>query len=80
MLPEVDADAAGSGREETGEHFDHGGLAGAVGAEEAEELAGLDGKIHIVNGGKFAEAAREILGGDGDSVGHAGECNRRSDK
>lgn len=70
-----DADAAGGRGEQAGEHLDHRGFAGAVGSEEAEELAGLDGKVDGVNGDEFAEPAGKIFGGDGDVTGHAGECN-----
>jgi hypothetical protein len=52
--------------EQAGEHLDGGGLAGAVGAEEAEELAGLDDEIEVVDGGEAAgEGAGETVGGDG---------------
>ena len=54
-----DLDAAGGGSEEAGEHLDGGGFAGAVGAEEAEELAGRDGEVDVLNGGEVAEAAGE---------------------
>ncbi len=58
-------DGAGGGREEAGEHLDGGGFAGAVGAEEAEELAGGDGEIDVLNGGEIAETTGEACGGDG---------------
>ena len=57
---EIDAenfDAAGAGREQAGEHFDGRGFAGAVGAEEAEELSRSDAQIDAVDGHEFAEAA-----------------------
>ena len=41
----VDERAAGVGGEETEKAVDRGGLAGAVGAEEGEELAGCDGEV-----------------------------------
>jgi hypothetical protein len=67
-----DPDTAGGGGEEAGEHLDGGGFAGAVGAEEAEELAGRDGEIDVLNGGEVAESPGEALGGDGrDHVGEA---------
>jgi hypothetical protein len=63
-------DAAGGWRKQAGEHLDGGGFAGAVGAEEAEELAGGDGEVDILDGGEVAETAGEIGGGDrGDHVG-----------
>ena len=76
-----DPDAAGGGGEKAGEHLDGGGFAGAVGAEEAEELAGRDGEVDVLNGSKVAKAASEAGGGDGrDHVGEAylsGNCGRR---
>ena len=71
-------DGAAGGREQAGEHLDGGGFAGAVGAEEAEELAGLDGEVDVVDGGEVAETAGEARGGDGrDHVAEAylrGNC------
>ena len=55
-----DGRAAGGGREQTGQHPDRGGLAGAVRAEEAEHLAGADVEGDAVDGGEGAEAARQI--------------------
>ena len=67
-----DLDAAGGGGEQAGEHLDGGGFAGAVGAEEAEELAGRDGEVDVLNGGEVAETAGEACGGDGrDHVAEA---------
>src|SRR4051812_21220267 len=43
-----DPDAAGGGSEEAGEHLDSSGFAGAVGAEEAEELTGRDGEVDVL--------------------------------
>ena len=64
------ADAAGGGCEQAGEHFDGGGFARAVGAQEAEELSGGYGEIDILNCSKFAEAASER--GRFDGQGHGG--------
>ena len=66
-----DLDAAGGGGEQPGEHLDCGGFAGAVGTEEAEELAGCDGEIDVLNSGEVSETAGEI--GGGDSGIHVGE-------
>ena len=63
-------DAAGGRGEEAGEHLDGGGFAGAVGAEEAEELTGGDAEVDVLNGGEVAEAAGQVGGGDGR--GHVG--------
>ena len=73
-----DLDGAGGGSEQAGEHLDGGGFAGAVGAEEAEELAGSDGEVDVLNGGEFAEAAGEAGGDDGRD--HVGEAYLRAKK
>ncbi len=63
------ASVAGARREQAGEHLDGGRLAGAVGAEEAEDLALGDLEAHMVDGDEIAERAGEIA--DLDGVGHA---------
>jgi hypothetical protein len=50
--------------QQPGEHLDGGGLAGAIGAEEAEELSGGDAEVHILHGNEVSEAASQILGCD----------------
>src|SRR6185437_113568 len=52
------------------EHVDRRRLAGAVGAEEAEDLAGLDLEVHAFDGFEIAEAFAEVFDGDGC---HSGE-------
>ena len=47
------------GRQQRGQHVDGGGLAGAVGAEEAVDLAGADLDVDAVDG---ADAALELAG------------------
>jgi hypothetical protein len=69
-----DLDGAGGGCEQAGEHLDGSGLAGAVGAEEAKELAGGDGEVDVLDGGEVAEAAGEI--GCDDGWDHLGEGYR----
>ena len=54
------------GRQEPGQHLHGRGLAAAVGAEEAEDLAALDRQRDVVDGGEAAEAARQAVGFDGD--------------
>jgi glyoxalase family protein len=71
-----DLDGAGGGSEEAGEHFDSGGFAGAVGTEEAEELAGFDDEIDVVDGGEAVEGAGERVCSDGG--GHGEKCNAGS--
>jgi len=48
-------DRAGGGADETREHADGGGLACAVGAQEAEGLAGMDGE---------GDAVHDLVGGE----------------
>ena len=45
--------------DEARKHFEGGGLAGAVGAEEADELALGDGKRNVLGGGELLEVAME---------------------
>ena len=58
---------AGGGAEEGGEDADQGGLAGAVGAEEAVDLSGVDLEVEVVDGADGAELTDE--GRDFDGVG-----------
>jgi hypothetical protein len=60
-----DLNGAGGGSEKAGKHLDGGGFAGSVRTEEAEELAGGDGEVDVLNGGKVAETAGEACRGDG---------------
>jgi hypothetical protein len=57
-------DRARVGREVGREHAQHGRLARAVLAQEADDLAGGDGEAHVVDRDGRAEAARD--GGDAD--------------
>jgi len=57
---------AGAGSEDAGHHLDHGRFAGAVGAEIADRLAGLDGETDPVHGTDFG-----ILAGDEAAYGAA---------
>jgi hypothetical protein len=45
-----------AGVEDAAQHADGGGLAGAVGAEDAEDLAALDGEAHVAHRHELAEA------------------------
>ncbi len=51
--------AAFGRRQQTGQHLHGRGLAAAVGAEEAEDLAALDRERDLVDRREVAEAARE---------------------
>ena len=68
LAPDVDAEdgrLARVDREQGGEHLEHGGLAGAVGAEHAEDLAAADGQVDGVDGALVAERLDEAVGVDG---------------
>ena len=51
----VELHVAAGGRQQRGEHLDGGGFAGAVGAQEGEDLALGDIESDIVDGGEVAE-------------------------
>ena len=55
---------AGSGGEQAAQHLEGGGLARAVGAEQAVDLAARDGEIHVARGGEIAEALGQGVGLD----------------
>lgn len=61
-----DADAAAAGCEQAGEHFDGGGFARAVGAEEAVEAARGDAEAELVDGAEGTEVPRQAGGFEGD--------------
>ena len=58
----ADADGPCSGLSEAEHHEDAGALAGAVGAEEAEHLAFVDGEVDLVHRGERAVALGEPAG------------------
>jgi hypothetical protein len=55
-----DGDGAAVGFKDVEEHTDSGGLAGAVGTQEAEDLAGADLEGDIFDGLGFAEAFGDV--------------------
>ena len=60
-----DAGRAGGRRQQGGQHVDGRGLARAVGAEEAVDLAGRDRQVDPVDGARpLLELAHELLGLD----------------
>src|SRR5690606_3153292 len=61
------ADLALGGDVEAGEAVEEGGLAGAVGADETDDLAAVDGEVDAAYGGESAEAH-----GDAAGVEHRG--------
>ena len=62
--PKISALAAVD-RQQRGEHLEHRGLAGAVGAEHAEDLAAADLEVDAVDGAQVAEGLDEAVGRDG---------------
>src|SRR5262249_54166701 len=58
---------AGGGGEQSAQHLDRGGLAGAVGAEQAVDLAVLDVNVDVVHSGEGPEVLREVRCTDGDA-------------
>ena len=65
VAPHIMAGHEGSARGrrlQSTQHLDEGGLAGAVGAEETEDLAGPHGEADLVHRGERAEPAGEPLG------------------
>src|SRR5689334_13244130 len=63
-------------REEAGEYPDRGRLAGAVGAKEAEHLAGGDVEGDVIDGGEVAKATRELARFDRNLTGRRGHAAR----
>ena len=63
-------DGAGGGFENAEDHVDGGGLAGAVGAEESEDLAGADLEGEVVDGVDGAVLLAQMR--DGKDGGGAG--------
>ena len=65
------AGGAGGGPGERAEHVDRGALAGAVGSQEAEDLAASDGERHVADGLDRAVGLDEVLDLDGRCRIHA---------
>ena len=61
--------------EQAAHHADRRGLARAVRAEEADDLAAVDGHRHVVDDGAAAEALGQVADVD-DGVGHRGHSAR----
>ncbi len=68
-----DASGAAVGTQQRREHADGGGLAGAVGSEDAVDGAGLDAEVDAVDRPVLAEHLHEPLGLDGPVSG--GSCH-----
>ena len=61
-------DVAGGGMDEAQGHADGGGLAGAVGAEEAEDFAAVDGEVDAGDGADGAVVLTQLEGLKDDFV------------
>jgi hypothetical protein len=66
----VEPDGAGGGLVDAGHEVEDGGLAGAVGADEAAEFALADGEVHGVHRGEAAELDRGLV--ELEERGHGG--------
>ena len=64
-LVAIQPDAAPGGPVEPADAVEDGGLAGAVGADDAEDLAIGDVEADVVDGGEAAEATGDVGAGDG---------------
>ena len=64
-----DANGAVLRRDQRGEDAEEGGFAGAIGAEEGEDFAGVDVEGEIGEGGALAVGMGEVGDGDGGRQG-----------
>ena len=79
---DVDAEdlgAAAVDRQQRREHPEHRGLAGAVGAEHAEDLAAAYLEVDAVDGAEVAEGLDEPGGVDGEVAARDVECGHAHD-
>ncbi len=67
-----DGDGADGGVDEAGEHFEGGGFSGTVGAEEADDFAGVDGEGERFDGVDGAIFSVEEMTQGVDESGLAG--------
>src|SRR5271163_1057132 len=65
----AETDAAGVGRIGSGEHFDQGGLAGAVRADDADAVAALNADREVVDDSAIAIATADVFGLDNEFAG-----------
>ena len=74
----AEEDLALVGLIDAGDAFDQRRLAGAVVAEERDDLAGIDVPAHVVDGDQAAEALGEIADGeDGSAMALTRSCRGR---
>src|SRR5205807_4280646 len=62
-LAPLEADGAGVRRQGPGQHVEDRALAGAVGADQAEDLSRLDTERHVADGDEAAESLRQSFDG-----------------
>src|SRR6202012_3170821 len=65
----AETDAAGVGRIGAGEHLDQSGLAGAVGADDADAVAALNADREVVDDLAVAIGPADVLGLDDQFAG-----------
>lgn len=73
----VEGDGAAVGGGDVVDDADEGGFAGAVVAEQTEDVAALHVNAHIVEGGVSGEVLADVGGGENEIV-HAGTLKRKS--
>ncbi len=71
--PAVDPHLAGVGRQQAEYHPQQGGLARPVGADQADELTGLDPQSHVLEHLAAAESHADVV--DGEHVFGGGGCS-----
>ena len=74
-LPVLERDPACGRLEDPGDQVEHRGLAGAVRADQAEDLAAVDRKAHVGDGAQAAEPFRDAL--DAQDRAHDSQRLRR---
>ena len=75
----VDQDGATRGCVDVGQQVEDGGLAGAVGPDEARDLRAAHGDVEVVDGNQAAEVDAKVLGlqdGDGAQIALGDEVGR----
>ena len=65
-------DGAGRRPQEAGQQIEAGRLAGAVRADEADDLALVDGEVDVVDGGESAEVLGEVTRFEKEPASHVG--------
>src|SRR5207253_6809706 len=79
-VPVAEVHAAVVERDEAGERVEEGGLARAVGADDAETLPRSDAHAHRVDGADAAEADGDLPALESAGPGDRGRRRRRGDR